>query len=133
MQASPIVPAPMTTALVAPAGRSLADGVDAVGKRFGEGAEPGVHAGRHLEEAALGQHRRAGEPAGRADADQVAVRTEVAIAADAVAAVAAADDRVDGDPLADPRPVGAGSGGDHGPGELVAHDQRRHAVRHPPR
>src|SRR5262249_13382371 len=66
----------------------------------------------------------------RSHADQQAIRAQVATPARAVAAAATAHYRVHGHALSNPGLVHALAGLDHRAGELVAHDERRHAVGH---
>src|SRR5919201_6597699 len=105
--------------------------MDTIGERFDRGAGARVHPRRHLEKTPYGHRRGAREAAGPRDAEKIAIRTEVAVAALAVRAPAAADDRVDRHPLCLPARVDPRTEFGHRPRVLVAHDEGWRPVAHP--
>ena len=101
----PIVPAPITTARSAgPPSTPAPDprGVDAVGQRLGEHAEPGVGAVGQLPQPVRRDAHELGEAAGAVHADQLAVRGELLDAGQRVGRV---DERVDGRAAVVPTPA----------------------------
>ena len=125
---SPIVPAPITTALSTPDGRQP-HGVDAVGQRLHQRADARGDAVGQPPRVGRGHLDEVGERARDVDADQHAIGAEVGMPGAAQAALAAAAQGVDGDPRALELRRALAGGDDHAR-ELVAHDQRRDPVAH---
>src|SRR3989475_4173503 len=113
-----------------PLGRALADGADSIGEGLDKSAQTSGHAGGQLGQASRRHGYVAGEPTWHRHPDKPAIRALIATPTRAIRAFSAADDRIDRHSLAQPRLVDAFADCFDRTGELVAHDQRRHAVRH---
>jgi hypothetical protein len=104
--------------------------VDPVGQRLGESARAGLDAIGQRVDVVLRGEDVLGEAAGGVYADEPAVRAEVGVPSTAQAARAVPVERVHRHLAPDEVRIYTLSDLDHGPGELVAHNQRRGAVAH---